>query len=225
MKIDLFSITAHTGCGGTPVNTIESAIAGLAAGADIVEVDVRTTLDGTAVLSHDDVVPTDSGAHLSIEKSEYAQLAAGGKPPVQLEPLLDEVLSRGGRVNLDLKDDRSTGSTISLLTVRNAERVVITGCGFSRAKLMLSLMPGLEVFLNTDEPLRDYREAHAAGCCGLNIDYTVYRDELPGVIHGKSMVLSVWTVPADKHRYFIDAGADNITTRDVEPLAELRRRH
>ncbi|OQP06094.1 hypothetical protein B1691_17245, partial [Geobacillus sp. 47C-IIb] len=51
-------ITAHTGCMNTPPNSIESILEGIKAGADIIEVDVRATKDGVAVLLHDEKIVT-----------------------------------------------------------------------------------------------------------------------------------------------------------------------
>ena len=44
-----FTITAHTGCEGTPDNSLDSIRAGVAAGADIVEIDLHFLPDGTPV--------------------------------------------------------------------------------------------------------------------------------------------------------------------------------
>ncbi|MBT3272663.1 MAG: hypothetical protein HN368_05885, partial [Spirochaetales bacterium] len=137
MKLDRPWITAHTGCGGTPPNTVESALAGLAAGSDFVEVDVRTTLDGVIVLSHDDDVCSASGMRFLISESTYPEIAEIENPPQLLEPLLIEVFSRGGFVNLDFKDDRSVVPAAEIIKSLHAEdQLVITGCEISRAKMV-----------------------------------------------------------------------------------------
>ena len=46
-------ITAHSGCMGTPQNSLASVEKGIACGADFIEVDLNFTEDGTPVLSHD----------------------------------------------------------------------------------------------------------------------------------------------------------------------------
>ncbi|MFC5647894.1 glycerophosphodiester phosphodiesterase [Paenibacillus solisilvae] len=47
-------VAAHTGCGIHPDNTLASFLEGIQLGADIVEVDVRVSHDGTPILLHDD---------------------------------------------------------------------------------------------------------------------------------------------------------------------------
>lgn len=42
-------ITAHSGCMGTAPNSLQSVAAGLRAGAEVIEVDVRMTRDGVAL--------------------------------------------------------------------------------------------------------------------------------------------------------------------------------
>jgi len=46
-------ITAHSGCDGTPDNSLEFISHALRSGADALEVDVRAAQDGTLYLSHD----------------------------------------------------------------------------------------------------------------------------------------------------------------------------
>ena len=76
------TITAHTGCDGSVPNTIASAIAGFALGADIVEVDVRTTADGVLVLAHDDLVGSRGGTardpgDITPDRGEIAPVRGG----------------------------------------------------------------------------------------------------------------------------------------------------
>lgn len=47
-------VTAHTGCGVAPGNTIESFLEGAHAEAEIIEIDLRIAKDGTVILLHDD---------------------------------------------------------------------------------------------------------------------------------------------------------------------------
>ena len=58
-------ITAHSGCENTPDNSLESVRAGMALGADFVEVDVRLDPDGVPRLSHD--MPADYGRLPTLE--------------------------------------------------------------------------------------------------------------------------------------------------------------
>ena len=57
-----------------PPNTIEMQRAATAAGADVLDADVRTTRDGTLVASHDDTIHVDATHSVSIAKTDYATL-------------------------------------------------------------------------------------------------------------------------------------------------------
>ena len=53
-------ITAHSGCDGTPENSLEFLRTALQSEADAVEVDVRKNGEGKLILSHDE---TQEGGH------------------------------------------------------------------------------------------------------------------------------------------------------------------
>ena len=67
---------------GCRENSVEGVVAALATGADGVEVDVRLSLDGVLVCSHDAVVTTHLGRELEVSAttaSELAARSAGGR--------------------------------------------------------------------------------------------------------------------------------------------------
>jgi len=108
-------ITAHTGCDDTLPNTLESVISGIESGADFVEVDVRSTLDGIAVLFHDvHIVSRDSGAVRinDLTYSELNKLMINNDESnsyiteiIKLEEVISIVKNSGGYLNIDIKDD------------------------------------------------------------------------------------------------------------------------
>lgn len=107
-------IIGHRGAAGlAPENTIEAIAAGIAAGADMIELDIRTTKDGELVVIHDARLLRTHGHRDSIANLTYAELAELTKDkPV---PLLKEVLDAFYGVvllNIELK---SRGSGITLV--------------------------------------------------------------------------------------------------------------
>ena len=90
---DGFTVTAHTGCEGTRDNSLESISAGYAAGADIVEFDLRFDAEGKGILSHDE----------------------DEKNPVTLEAALEAVASYESlRVNVDCKTTDNLSEVFTL---------------------------------------------------------------------------------------------------------------
>lgn len=87
-------LIAHRGGAGIgPENTLESISAGLAAGADGVEVDVRRTIDGALVLMHDADLSRTTGGTGRVEQSTLDALRDldAGAPGIRV-PILAEVL-------------------------------------------------------------------------------------------------------------------------------------
>lgn len=75
--MNAFKIIGHRGAAGlSPENTVAAIEAGLAAGANEIEIDVRTTADGTPVLNHDSYILDASGKKLLIREYSYEALKA-----------------------------------------------------------------------------------------------------------------------------------------------------
>ena len=91
-----------------PENTLAAFDAALAAGADGVELDVRLTLDGTAVCAHDADLQRAAGVPCRIADLTYAQLCEvplhGGGVVPRLEEAVALTAGRG-RLVLDLKPE------------------------------------------------------------------------------------------------------------------------
>lgn len=115
---------AHRGASGlAPENTLVAVRAGIAAGADLVEVDVRRTKDRVLVLSHDASLARTTNAPevyqtrapwlvADFTSAEIARLEAGawlspvyaGEPVPTLERVLDTLCGSGVGLLLELKD-------------------------------------------------------------------------------------------------------------------------
>ena len=106
-------VVAHRGASATePENTLLAFEAALDAGADAVELDVRLTADGVAVVLHDpDVSGATDGSGLvhELALADVKRLdASRGRGPRQEVPTLTEALeliaARDGGVNLEIKN-------------------------------------------------------------------------------------------------------------------------
>ena len=242
------TITAHTGCEDTAENTVASALAGLSLGADAVEVDVRADAQGRLYLWHDDEVHTTDSGSLAVSElrlRDLLELERCGRIRFDhpqgrittLHDLLGALANLPGRVNLDLKDDRSASLAGEAVNRAGfADRVLASGCSMPRARLFRRLNTLLPVFLNSDfgsartpvSPARAEQESAAAadaGCCGLNIHHRLCSPVVVEAARKRSLLVSVWTVGArDGFERYIAMGVDNITTRDVRALVEVRER-
>ncbi len=242
-------ITAHTGCDGTPHNSVESLLRGRGLGADFCEIDVRSTGDETPVLWHDDALETRSGERVLIGNLSLAEIRSQSRSgEILLGPdregilTLEDILPLMGAsdllLNLDLKDDECIVPVAKLVKSWNlAERVVFSGCGKVRASYLKTNYPGFQVLLNADEAFLKRKDlageeiirgvcetALSAGCCGINLRHNFYTPELQEYADRRFLPLSVWTVgPEDGYDRFIRGGVHSITTLHVEELVALRR--
>jgi len=225
-------ITAHTGSNGTPENTIESLIAGARFGADIQEVDVRSLKDGTPILWHDPVFLFKGGGSALIESLTIDELNGFACKGLIDVTLLDKSLSTAKEhdlmMNLDIKTDGCIQSTVSLLKRQKLiDQVLFSGCDFERASFLHLNYPKIQKLLNVDvEILNDAgiegvcRLAAETGCCGINISFEYYTEQLQNYARKRFMPVAIWTVNAsDGFERFLNSGVHSITTLDVKELA------
>lgn len=204
-------ITAHTGCMGTPQNSLEALEAAVRIKAEICEVDVSALSDGTPVLKHDKVFPTDVGL-------------------VRLSEVFEFIKNKNILVNLDIKD-MSVLKKVELLaeqygiehcifltgiTEREAIKLKDTGiriklkCYLNHDLKSSLVKPDYEVYL--DKLIGTIKEL---GCIGLNSHYRFCTQKAVQKIHDAGLQVSVWTVDdLENMKKLIEMGVDNITTRN-----------
>jgi glycerophosphoryl diester phosphodiesterase len=95
-------IAAHRGivAPGIPENSIPSILAAINAGCMILEIDVRSTLDGVVVCLHDDGVGRATNVDGKGRENRYDTLTGRG-----YNPLVKEMMWRGDLEHLHLRDE------------------------------------------------------------------------------------------------------------------------
>lgn len=140
-------VIAHRGFGpGRPGNTLEAFERALAAGADLLETDVRTSVDGVAVLVHDAEVEDAEGVLHTIGRTRWEELAevalVGGERLVSLA----EALRRfpDARFNIYVKARAAVEPTAAAVQEAAAQhRVLITSFSEARRAAAVRLLPGV----------------------------------------------------------------------------------
>lgn len=144
MKMNKPMITAHSGCEGTGIDTMDSIEKALLFGADAVEIDIRMDPFGDLRISHD-----------PLSLKDYLQ-----KNP--LEDVFDRVLPTSALINFDLKEEAALYKTINAAHDFGfpTERLIFSGCT-TPGQLINDpeLAHNANFFLNLEEVLK-YVYAH-----------------------------------------------------------------
>nr|WP_325258794.1 glycerophosphodiester phosphodiesterase [uncultured Oscillibacter sp.] len=212
-------ITAHTGADGRPDNSLEFVSYALACGADALEVDVRRQAGGRLAIGHD-------------EAGENAPLLAEVFRIVAGQPRI--------KINCDLKEP-GLEEPVCLLAeeagLLRSGRLILSGTVDA-----FRPVPGAEVYLNLEEYVPDlylnYREKPnfeleaadiirdvcvKAGIRTVNVYQGLVTRRFLETLAGAGIGLSVWTVNETwELKWFLKAGAANITTRRPALALELR---
>lgn len=210
--------TAHAGCLDTAPDSLESVIAGIRAGADVIEVDVRVLPDGTPVLSHDPF-PVELGEKL-----------------VRLEKVVEIVFSRAGvKLNMDMKEARTAAAVRPSIAPLLAEnRVFATGLFPLDIPVFARECPGVPYAVNqpgravrfkTSSKLRSFvRASKDLGAFALNLNYLFATKRLLAASAEEGLPVFVWTVDSARAmRRMIALGVASITTNKVDALMDILR--
>ena len=222
-------ITAHSGCEGTPDNSIDSIRTGIALRADCVEVDVRTDASGTLRLSHDEIgdetglvtlreafaLIRESGIKINCDLKEYGALPKVLALAEECGILRDQLIF-SGCVDPKLLEAHPEAAARSLIFLNSEELVRdLTGNGDLRRRDQCA-------FLLAHTRLAAER-FHRLGAEALNAPYGNMTDELIGALRAEGVPLSLWTLNDEAVlREFMIKDLLNITTR--LPSAALRIR-
>ncbi len=202
-------ITAHSGCEGTPPNSLAHILAAIESGAEMVEIDIRS--DGERLyLSHD--IAENPAACVSFDT---------------FMSLISDVPAL--RVNCDVKTD---GLILPVMEVANRYgqgwRIVFTGqCNHrdelisaAGAELWFSLWPSGD----DDTAVRKAAETRrGVGEPILNVAYSMISESNLAYLREREMDFSAWTVDNEASlRALLQMGITNITTRKPRLALALR---
>lgn len=162
-----------------PPNTITMMRAAVAAGADILDTDVRVTKDGVLVAAHDDVVTTKSGGTVSIANTTYEVLQridlgdswAGPSKNYPLAgtlvsvPTIENVLNAfpGFQVGMEFKVDGAEDTLCAVLRrLKRTGDAFISSGGDGPVTRFKAVCPEAVTTI-TDAMETEYRHAEATG--------------------------------------------------------------
>ena len=225
-------ITAHSGCEGTPENSMESILKGIGLGADCVEIDVRMDPQGKMWLTHNEV-------------EDYTTL-------VPLETALRKIAESGTAVNCDIKEEKVLLPTLELAQSVGIPRDKLIFSGSVDIDLLLqdpSIVRSAQIFLNLAQIFKFLISAsvepetweergilfddHIDGITDIvkrldveciNPSFRLMSPQRIAACHARGIGLSLWTVNEEfDQRRLLREGLVNMTTRNVASALRLRK--
>ena len=210
-----FTVTAHTGCMFTAMNSLESIKKAVEFGADITEFDLNFTRDNSPVLSHN----PPAGNEVTLENafellSHYPEL----------------------KINIDIKSDKNLGVILPLAKNYSLEnRIFLTGVNSGFVDSVKKDTDGIDYYLNFfpnrfkihSKKYIDYvvRTVKESGAIGLNTNFRFASKHLVSSLQKNGLLVSLWTANTPKQmKKSMSMNPDNITTKDVKTLVELKKK-
>jgi glycerophosphoryl diester phosphodiesterase len=230
-------VIAHAGGEGLgPENTLLAMRRSMAAGADILDVDVWMSSDGVVVARHDRDLSTTTDGDGNIDEHTFAELrqldAAArwvGEPidePVQI-PSLEEILDEFTAVTVSIEIKQTTPSmAVALCDVlartASIERIYLSANDDSAVYAAQAQCPEATLITTTYRDLDERRAAEAAGepwCSVSPIGQPPWAEgrfttERVDASHARGAAIYTWTVDdPDELRRLAEAGVDGVYTR------------
>ena len=240
---------AHRGASGAaPENTLVAVRAGIAAGADHVEVDVRRTADRALVLHHDPSLARTTNVRevypdrapwrvVDFTLAEISRLEAGawlspayaGEPVPTLERVLDTLRGSGLGLLLELKDPAEQPGVVSELASElrvqasrpDAPPVLVQSFDHEAMALFKAYEPGFDVGL-IGKPRRAQLGQLATWAAAVNPHHYSVDAGYVEAVRGTGMRCMVWTPNTVRAmRRALRLGVDAITTDHPAQLRAL----
>jgi glycerophosphoryl diester phosphodiesterase len=220
---------SHRGAGKPePENTLRSYEKAIRMGADMVEVDIRSSADGVLVLAHDDEIRDVNGREIAVSEHPLKELRTLDLGEGERIPTLAEAVEAcAGRCAMmaDLKGEGFEEDLVHAFRDAKFENVVIPGgSAFSRSRIR-QLDPSLPISLSLDAVYRDVLTDDFFA--GLDTDAVTWQSPLLDAetverLHDLGKVVFAWTVDRrEEMDRLIAAGVDGIISNRTDLLMTL----
>jgi glycerophosphoryl diester phosphodiesterase len=248
MKSDKLLVIAHRGYSAKyPENTLAAFQAAIAAGADMIELDVHLTRDGALIVTHDFELGRTSngkGNILSHDSATLRALDAGSWFDADFRferfPVLGEVLALAkGKIdlNIELKEETLINpeayeamATKTLVLVRShgmIDQVIVSSFEWKALEAVRAQNSGIRLGLLNHEPDQGLRwdKAERIRPYSYHPNQAKLSESAAREIHGRGLKLLPYTANTDEEfRRLRSIGADGIITNEVEKLKTFTER-
>ncbi len=201
-------------------NTLPAVAVAAALGAETIEVDVRRTADGVAVLLHDETLGRmwgDARRVADVDWCDVARLGNGIDRIPRLDAVLERLDGESTTLLVDLTDPED--AVVAARTVAgHGGSVPVAWCGSVPAMVAVrSVLPDADVWLAWESLLPPTPEdLDELAPSTLNLELAFLTPDTVSTAHALGLQVSVWTVDeAEPAAWAAAQGVDSITTNDV----------
>ncbi|MHB1001548.1 MAG: glycerophosphodiester phosphodiesterase [Armatimonadota bacterium] len=240
--IHTVSATAHRGYSAkAPENTLTAIRKALELHPEMIECDVRRTVDDSIVIIHDSTVDRTTNGTGNVGEmtfNDIRRLDAGSwfSPDFAGEkvPSLDETLDLCKdkiKLIIEIKEDGIDGDVVRAIQQKQmSEQVFITSFHHNigvRLPVLDKSIHFIPLVWHADpagdeESVRLATEAANVNGSVLSINYQAITPELVEAVHTANLKLQAWTVDhEDDMRRMVDLGVDMITSNQVKTLLRI----
>lgn len=222
-----FYIIAHRGASAyMPENTVASFRKAIELNADLIELDVRRTLDNRLVVIHDSKIDrTTNGSGYVCEKTldELRQYDAGDGEQI---PTLEEVLelaNDGTGFVIELKEERTEDQVIDITKQFGiAERVFLVSFKSKVIKYIKTAEPSVRSALISLHPFRVVEKGLKCGADAIGLSKYFINERLVQSTHNNDMLIFAWTVDSPaRARKLREMNVDGIVTNKPDIMDQM----
>jgi glycerophosphoryl diester phosphodiesterase len=248
MEIFKNGISAHRGDSEKfPENTVEAFLAGISAGADWLELDIRYTADRQLVVIHDAVTGRVADKDLIVAETSLAELKKldfafqfrkrnPGTPVSRIPTLREVLIAAGGKddvgISIQPKNTGAEGKKAVEETISLAKELgMLEFIGFNDGQLDLMRLvkeknPKIPVFYDIFSPnLEHLKEALKYGFESLICFKDNITQEWVDAVHSTNIIPGAWTVDsADEFKKLYQMGVKRFYTDCPEKMLKILKR-
>jgi glycerophosphoryl diester phosphodiesterase len=233
-------IIAHAGCLGLSGTTLAYIEAGLAAGADGIEIDLNRTRDGIGVLAHDEMINDHQGLLMHLHQLDYDAAKTRQPALTTLDEVLAMVRDRQCLLNIDIKDLDVVSHAMDRLRAFDClDLAYLTGIELADAEPVLADHPDARIYVNlrvqgraslfnarlSQRAEKETRRCLEIGAVGVNLHWRLCSPAWIKLAHELGLPVSCWTV--DRLAVMARVAGwhpDLMTTNEPGRLAEVFNR-
>lgn len=207
-----------------PENTVAAFVAAARAGADMVELDIRRTVDGGVAVVHDPTLERVWGSSLVVAGTSLAEISAVRVGEHRIATLEEALRCVDLPVMVDFTRVDVVEPALAVIhSVDALDRVLFSGGNVEGHRLVRSLAPAARIALTwTDREPPPDSLLEELGVEYFNPPWELVDERVVESMHDRGRKVSTWTVDdPSAMRRIADLGVDAVVTNRVPELVAL----